>query len=142
MKPTFSEPNVLTTNGAASAIGRPVRVSTTFDTTHCHFASCMRAMSASSPKSNSWLPSVARSSPAALSAATICSPLNTLEATDGDRKSPARTTNGIRPARPSGCFSVATRARPPRPSIGSVEYTSLICRNVTGAPLRGCAASS
>src|SRR5438132_6897764 len=97
MNPTFSAPNVFTKYGAAPPI---VLVSMTFEITHCHFASRMRCSSTSSPKSNSWLPSVARSSPAALSAATICSPLNTLEATDGDRKSPARTTNGIRPARP------------------------------------------
>ena len=39
------------------------------------------------------------SSPAALSAATICSPLKTLDATDGERKSPASTSNGVRPSR-------------------------------------------
>ena len=120
MKPTFNAPNDFTRYGAASPIGCPVRVSTTFDTTHCHFASCMRAMSASSPKSNSWLPSVARSRPAALSAAIICSPLKTLDATEGERKSPASTRNGVRPASASWRFSAATRARPPAPSTGAV----------------------
>ncbi len=42
MNPTFSGPNIFTTYGAASAIGLPVFVSMTFDTTHCHFASRIR----------------------------------------------------------------------------------------------------
>ena len=44
----------------------------------------------------------------------------TLDATDGERKSPASTRNGLRPAAASCCFSVATRARPPSPSIGAM----------------------
>jgi hypothetical protein len=67
------------------------------------------------------LPKVAMSSPAAFRAATICSPLNTLEATDGERKSPANTSSGVRPALTSACLSPATRANPPRPAIGTVE---------------------
>ena len=43
----------------------------------------MRFTSTSRPKSNSWLPSVAMSRPAAFSAAIVCSPWNTLEATEG-----------------------------------------------------------
>src|SRR5581483_10190327 len=39
-------------------------------------------MRRSSPKSNSWLPSVARSRPIAFSAAIICSPLKTLDASE------------------------------------------------------------
>ncbi len=61
------------------------------------------------------------STPAAFSAATICSPLKTLEATDGDRKSPARSRSVVRPASESRRFRVATLASPPAPSIGTVE---------------------
>ena len=121
MNPTLSPPNDLTTNGFAPPIGFPVFVSTTLETTHSNVASPIRLISSSSPKSNSWLPSVAMSSPAALSAAIICSPLNTLEATEGERKSPAMTRNGVRPAAARFCLSVATRASPPTPSIGTVE---------------------
>ena len=81
----------------------------------------MRWISTSRPKSNSWLPSVARSRPAELSAATICSPLKTLDATDGERKSPASAMMTGWPFALSCRFSVATRARPPTPSIGTVE---------------------
>ena len=102
-------------------MGWPVLVSMTLATTHCHLASRIRWISTSSPKSNSWLPSVARSRPAALSAAIICSPWNVAEATDGDRKSPASTRNGVRPAAARRCLTVATRASPPRPSTGTVE---------------------
>ena len=57
----------------------------------------------------------------AFSAAIICSPLNTLEATDEERKSPASMTKGVRPLAARVCFSVATRARPPAPSTGVIE---------------------
>ena len=57
---------------------------------------------------------------AAFNAAIICSPWNTLEATDGDRKSPASTSRGVRPEAAICCFKVATRASPPTPSIGTV----------------------
>ena len=50
------------------------------------------------------------SSPAALSAAIISSPLKTVDATFEDRKSPASTRSGVRPAAASFCLSVATRA--------------------------------
>ena len=61
------------------------------------------------------------SRPAAFNAAIICSPLNTVEATDEERKSPASTSQGVRPSAAICCLSVATRARPPAPPIGTVE---------------------
>jgi hypothetical protein len=121
MNPTFSDPNRRTTYGAAPPIGLPVAVSMTFEITHCHLASAIRCSSTSTPKSNSWLPSVAMSRPAALSAAIICSPLKTVDSTDEDRKSPASIRKGVRPAAIIRCFNVATRASPPAPSIGMIE---------------------
>src|ERR1700682_6417830 len=60
-----------------------------------------------------------------------------LDATDGERKSPASTRNGVRPAAARLRFKVAMRASPPAPSTGIVEYTSLIWRIVSGAAARG-----
>ena len=82
--------------GGAPPTGLPVVRSIAFATTHCHFASAIRWSSRSAPKSNSWLPSVAMSSPAALSAAIICSPLKIVDATDEERKSPASSISVVR----------------------------------------------
>ena len=80
----------------------------------------MRSASTDGPKSNSWLPKVARSRPIALRAAIICAPWRNVDSTDGEIVSPASTKTVFGFSRLSSRTSVANRAMPPRrpPSTG------------------------
>jgi hypothetical protein len=83
--------NSRTTNGGMSWKSFFVRRSKTFEPSQVNFDSFMRSRKTSSPKSNSWLPSTARSRPVAFQTAIICRPLKMFDATEGASVSPPRT---------------------------------------------------
>ena len=62
-KPTWTPPRSITCVGRAPPNGRPVARSSTFDDTHAKRDSRIRASRVGAPKSNSWFPNVATSSP-------------------------------------------------------------------------------
>ena len=113
-RPTRTPASVRATAGEAPPNGRPERWSSTLADVHGNADSRMRSPRTAGPKSNSWLPNVARSRPTALSPAIICSPRSSVEATEGEIVSPA-SKNSVAgfPAR-MRCTSVASRAKPPR----------------------------
>jgi hypothetical protein len=113
-RPTLTPPSVRKTSGSAPPNGRPVRRSSTLAESQVNADSRMRWASTPPPKSNSWLPNVARSRPIALSPTIICSPLSSVEATEGEITSPARASRVAGFSRRMRATSVASRANPPR----------------------------
>ena len=73
----------------------------------------MRASSVGAPKSNSWLPKVATSSPSWFHAAIICSPRSTADMMDGEIVSPASASMVCGDSARVRATRVAIRAIPP-----------------------------
>ena len=73
----------------------------------------IRASSVGGPKSNSWFPNVATSSPSWFHAATICSPRSTADMMDGEIVSPASASMVCGDSARVRATSVAIRAMPP-----------------------------
>jgi hypothetical protein len=87
-RPTRNRPSSLTHVERAPPKGARDARSRTFDESHTNRDSPMRARRTPGPKSNSWLPKVAASSPRRFQASTICRPLNTVDISDGESVSP------------------------------------------------------
>src|SRR3990170_4153005 len=130
--PTRAPPSPLIHVARAPPKGARLFPSRTFEESQTKRDSSMRWRSTAGPKSNSWLPKVAASSPRRFQASTIWRPLNRADISEGDRVSPESVKSAWGLSRRISRTLVARRARPPRPSVGgSSAYTSFTESSVT-----------